>query len=116
MRKLVLLLASILVLVLVVVFYPRFVEKPVKDGIGPLAVYLDPQLPAPEYHSPLEWWQTHHFETVGLATDVNRGDLEQADCLYCHQPETSCNNCHGYVGANPIVDTTWAGQVSQPSH
>jgi hypothetical protein len=34
---------------------------------------------------------------------VNRGDLEQADCLYCHEPEISCNNCHGYVGVDPIL-------------
>lgn len=115
MRKLVLLFACILALVLAVVYYPRFVEKPVKDGTGPLAVYLDPQLPAPEYHSPLEWWQTHHFEAVDLATDVKRDGLEQSDCLYCHQPETSCNNCHGYVGANPIVDQTRAVKLSGPS-
>lgn len=96
MRKMVLVLAVILILVLTVVYYPSYVPKPVKDGEGPLAVRLDPSLPAPEYHSPLDWWQTHHTDIV------NRGELDQMDCLYCHQPETSCNNCHGYVGANSI--------------
>ena len=27
----------------------------------------------------------------------------RADCLYCHEPETSCNNCHAYVGVKEIV-------------
>jgi hypothetical protein len=97
MRKVVLSLVSLGILILAFVFYPHFVEKPVKDGPGPLAVYLDPSLSAPEYHSPLEWWQNNHKEVV------NRGDLLQTDCLQCHDPATSCNNCHGYVGAKEIV-------------
>lgn len=97
MRKVALSLVVCGILVLVVVFYPRYVEKPVKDGEGPLAVYLDPSLPAPEYHSPLDWWKRNH------KTIVNRGDLEQSDCVQCHDPATSCNNCHNYVGANEIV-------------
>jgi hypothetical protein len=28
--------------------------------------------------------------------------LRQADCLYCHDPKTSCDNCHDYVGAKHI--------------
>jgi len=96
MRKLILLLAVIVAVALVVGFYPRWVEKPEKDGPGPLAVRIDPSFAAPEYHSPLDWWQTHHMDVV------NRGDLEKSDCLYCHESETSCNNCHGYVGVDPI--------------
>src|SRR5512134_3042653 len=97
MRKVALSLVAIGALFLLLVWYPHYVEKPVKDGEGPLSVYLDPSLPAPEYHSPLEWWQTHHMDVV------NRGDLLQSDCLQCHVPETSCNNCHSYVGANEII-------------
>ena len=97
MRKLFLIIAVLVTVLLVTGFYPGWVEKPVKDGTGPLALRLDPGVLAPEYHSPLAWWQTHHMDAV------NRGDLAQADCLYCHQPETSCNNCHGYVGVNPIT-------------
>jgi hypothetical protein len=96
MRKTALLTGAFLIIALSVFFYPGFVEKPVKDGAGPLAVWVDPQYAAPEYHSPLDWWQTHHMDVV------DRGDLERADCLYCHEPERSCNNCHGYVGAAPI--------------
>lgn len=98
MRKLALLLVSIGILILLVAFYPQVVERPVKDGPGPLSVYIDPKYPAPEFHSPLEWWQAHHKDVV------NRGDFVQADCLYCHDPLTSCNNCHGYVGAAEIVE------------
>jgi hypothetical protein len=97
MRKVALSLVTLSILLLLVVWYPQYVEKPVKDGEGSLSIYLDPSLPAPEYHSPLDWWQTHHMDIV------NRGDLIKADCLQCHDPETSCNNCHSYVGADKIV-------------
>lgn len=97
MRKVALSFVAVGILFLLVAWYPQYVEKPVKDGEGPLSVYLDPSLPAPEYHSPLDWWQTHHMDIV------NRGDLLQSDCLQCHTPETSCNNCHSYVGANEII-------------
>ncbi len=97
MRKVALSLVAVGILLLLVAWYPQTVEKPVKDGAGLLSVYVDPSLPAPEYHSPLETWQTHHMDVV------NRGDLTQADCLYCHDPATSCNNCHAYVGANEII-------------
>lgn len=98
MRKIALILAVLIILGLVVGFYPTYVEKPLKDGGGPMAIRLDPDLPAPETHSPLDWWQTHHMDVV------NQGDLTQGDCLYCHDPQTSCNNCHGYVGVDPITE------------
>jgi hypothetical protein len=98
MRKFALIAAAIGIMVLTVAFYPGYVQKPEKDGPGPLSVYVDPVYSAPEYHSPLYWWQSHHPDMV------NRGDLLQEDCLHCHDPATSCNNCHGYVGANPIVE------------
>ena len=72
-------------------------ERPVKDGIGPLAVKLDPNVTAPSTHSPLDWWQKHHPNVV------NNGDLREQDCLYCHNPQTSCNNCHRYVGVKQIT-------------
>ncbi|MGQ9768542.1 MAG: hypothetical protein ACUVR4_08695 [Anaerolineae bacterium] len=97
MRKVFLIIAVLTIVSLVVGFYPDWVEKPVKDGSGPLAVRIAAQYPAPEYHSPLDWWQTHHMDLV------NRGDLMQNDCLYCHEPAKSCNNCHGYVGVDPII-------------
>ncbi len=98
MRKYALILVILTALTLIVAFYPSYVEKPVKDGRGPLAVRLDPRYAAPETHNPLEWWQTHHWEVV------NRGDLEQSNCLYCHDPQTSCNNCHNYVGAKEVIE------------
>ena len=96
MRKAVLLIAILTILVLTIAYYPAYVRKPELDGEGPLAVHIDPRYPPPETHKPLDWWQTHHMDVV------NRGDLEKIDCLYCHEPQTSCNNCHGYVGVDPI--------------
>jgi hypothetical protein len=104
MRKIALFLVSLGLLLLVIAFYPRYVEKPVKDGAGPLAVWIDAQYPAPEYHNPLEWWQTHHMDVV------NRGDILKTDCLHCHEPQFSCNNCHNYVGVDPIEEI--APQIS----
>lgn len=98
MRKFILILVALLALTLVLIYYPAYAEKPAVDGEGPLAIVIDPVYPAPEYHSPLSWWQTHHFEIV------NRGDVLQEDCLYCHDPATSCNNCHDYVGAPEIIE------------
>lgn len=73
-------------------------EKPALNGLGPLAVVVDRQFAAPATHSPLDWWQIHHFQVV------NSGDFKEKDCLYCHKAETSCNNCHGYVGVRRIVE------------
>lgn len=103
MRKLFLVGAVLVILGLVAGFYPGWVEKPVKDGTGPLAVRISAQYPAPEHHSPLDWWQTHHMDVV------NRGDMAESDCLYCHEPEKSCNNCHGYVGVDPIAEPSETG-------
>lgn len=97
MRKIALLLVIVVIAFVVVAYYPRYVDKPVKDGTGPLAVYISPRYAAPEFHSPLEWYQRYHKDAL------NRGDLVQSDCLYCHEPERSCNNCHSYVGAQAIV-------------
>jgi hypothetical protein len=87
--------ASILLAIIVAGCAP---QKPAKDGMGPLAVTIDREFSPPATHSPLTWWQTHHNEVV------NSGDFKERDCLYCHQVERSCNNCHGYVGVRAIVD------------
>jgi hypothetical protein len=93
-RPFILLAACLLLTVAVAGCVP---PKPVKDGVGPLAVTVDRQFTAPATHSPLAWWQTHHGEVV------NSGDIEETDCLYCHRVERSCNNCHGYVGVRAIA-------------
>jgi hypothetical protein len=102
-RKIILLAAVFLIVGLLIALYPTPVEKPVKDGTGPNAITIAARYPAPSYHSPLDWWQAHHMDAV------NRGDLTKSDCLYCHVPERSCNNCHSYVGVDPIVLETGKG-------
>jgi hypothetical protein len=96
-RKVTLGLLVLLLIILVVIYYPEYVETPVKDGQGPLAVYVSAQYAVPDSHNPLTYWKIHHQDVL------NRGDLVQADCLYCHVPEQSCNNCHAYVGAKAII-------------
>ena len=97
MGKISLILVVLILLTLAAIYYPAYVEKPLKDGPGPLSVYVAPRFTAPEYHSSLDFWQTHHMDIV------NREEILQADCLYCHETERSCNNCHGYVGAAEII-------------
>lgn len=96
MRKLVLIVVVVLVAGAVILGYPSYVTPPARSGAGPLAITLDGLRSAPEYHSPLPWWQTHHMDML------NRGDLAQSDCFYCHEPQTSCNNCHSYVGVKEV--------------
>jgi hypothetical protein len=111
MRKLSLVAAILILLGLIIVFYPSYVEEPVKNGPGPMAIRLDPGLTAPQTHTPLDWWQTHHMDVL------NQGDLSEADCLYCHNPQTSCNNCHNYVGVKLIAGSKWQPAIlaSQPA-
>jgi hypothetical protein len=100
MRKAILIISILSLITLIIIYYPRFIEKPLLNGEGSLAVHIDPKFPVPETHNPLDWWQTHHMDVV------NRGEIEKTDCLYCHEPEKSCNNCHGYVGVDPILTPT----------
>jgi mono/diheme cytochrome c family protein len=73
------------------------IEKPELGGNGPLAIQMPPGLQAPPYHyqPSLEWWAARHGERVS--------SIGLNECLGCHNPETSCNNCHAYVGVKPIL-------------
>jgi len=54
----------------------------------------------------LDFWKAYHplFVTgphnPGLKTD---NPDEEENCLDCHDQNTSCNNCHSYVGAKLIT-------------
>lgn len=74
------------------------VEKPVKDGAGPLAITISRTRDAPDYHTPLDWWTANHPH--GIADGV----FSQRECMLCHVPEDSCNKCHQYVGVK-LVNT-----------
>jgi hypothetical protein len=72
------------------------VEKPEKDGTGPLGITIERTRDAPDYHDPLDWWTANHPHFV-------TGDVfSQRECMLCHVPDTSCNNCHEYVGAKLV--------------
>ncbi len=72
------------------------VEKPVKDGPGPLAITIDRTRDAPDYHSPLDWWTANHPH------GISDGVFSQRECMLCHVPEDSCNKCHDYVGVGQV--------------
>ncbi len=97
MRKIAV-LAFLLVLVcgaIAMTGYGR-VPKPEVRGAGPLAIQVAAGMKPPAYHDEpsREFWIGSHGARVD-ATGVQQ-------CLGCHQPETSCNHCHSYVGVSPI--------------
>ncbi len=75
------------------------VEKPVKDGPGPLAVTIERTRDAPDYHTPLDWWTANHPH------GISDGVFSQRECMLCHAPEDSCNKCHEYVGVKLVHAT-----------
>jgi hypothetical protein len=88
---------SAIILVSVVGFWGcEKVQKPELRGQGPLAITVERGTATPEYHAPLESWRNLHMEAI------NRGDFTQKECVLCHNPQTGCNRCHGYVGAKEV--------------
>ena len=72
------------------------VEKPEKDGPGPLSITIERTREAPDYHNPLDWWTANHPH------GINDGVFSQRECMLCHAPDDSCNNCHEYVGVSLV--------------
>ena len=72
------------------------VEKPEKDGPGPLAITIERTREAPDYHNPLDWWTANHPHTI------SDGVFSKRECMLCHVPEDSCNKCHDYVGVRQV--------------
>ncbi|MGA2191961.1 MAG: hypothetical protein ABSG42_01120 [Nitrospirota bacterium] len=68
------------------------VTKPELKGKGPLALKLPAGVLSPEYHQPVDYWKQHHMDIL------KRGDYSKHECMLCHDVNTSCNNCHDYVG------------------
>ena len=99
-NMLVFVILLLIALALLAFVHPQWVPEPAKDGAGPLSVKIDSRLAAPEYHSPIEWWRTHHMDMI------DHGDFAEADCLQCHDATTSCNNCHAYVGVRAIATSS----------
>lgn len=72
------------------------VEKPEKDGTGPLAITIDRSREAPDYHNPLDWWTANHPH------GISDGVFSMRECMLCHVPDDSCNKCHEYVGVKLV--------------
>ncbi len=72
------------------------VQKPETKGKGPLAVVMERGTPAAEYHVPLERWRVTHKKALA------NGDFTERECVLCHNPQKSCNNCHRYIGAKEV--------------
>jgi hypothetical protein len=72
------------------------VQKPEVKGEGPLAVMMARGITTPEFHAPIERWRATHKKAI------NRGDFTERECILCHDPKKSCNNCHQYIGVREI--------------
>jgi hypothetical protein len=73
---------------------------------GRLAIGMETGMAAAEYHHPAEWWRRNHmrFLARGENEDEGRYDYSPRECLVCHNPRTSCNVCHRYVGVSPVLE------------
>jgi hypothetical protein len=119
-----------LLLLSVAVFGCQRVEKPSRDGTGPMAIVIEVD-EAPESHMAnttaegekletryakmpivgklfrsslkgLDYWKAHHpYLLSGTTNPVLLADPDEA-CLDCHDQNTSCNNCHQYVGVKLV--------------
>jgi hypothetical protein len=106
------------------------VEKPSRDGTGPMAIVIEVD-EAPDSHinnltaegekldtryakmpvlgkifksnlRGLDYWKAHHpYLVSGTTNPVLLADPDEA-CLDCHDETTSCNNCHQYVGVKLV--------------
>jgi len=72
------------------------VAKPELKGKGPLAIVIPRGTSTSESHAPIEKWRVDHKRAI------QEGDFSQKECVLCHNPDTGCNRCHGYVGAKGI--------------
>lgn len=85
------------IIIIVAVFFISagctYPPKPEKDGKGPLAIQVDKRLTPPLYHEPLEKWRINHSPVVKGA------GKSRFECFLCHNPDTGCNRCHNYIGA-----------------
>lgn len=51
----------------------------------------------------LEFWKANHPNLVtGTHNPALKADPDES-CLMCHDQNTSCNNCHGYVGVKLVT-------------
>ena len=51
----------------------------------------------------LDYWKAFHPTLVtGIHNPALIADPDET-CLDCHDQQTSCNNCHGYVGVKLIT-------------
>jgi hypothetical protein len=91
-----LLVLGVIAAVFVLVACDLGVEKPEKDGAGPLAITIERTRDAPDYHTPLDWWTANHPPTI------SDGVFSERECMLCHVPEESCNKCHDYVGVSQV--------------
>ena len=115
-----------LLMLLLMAFGCQKVDKPVRgeEGSGPMAIVIagEPE-DAPESHKAgttsegaslkadmytssslegLNYWRAYHPVLVtGTHNPMLKADNDEV-CLDCHDQNTSCNNCHTYVGVNLV--------------
>ena len=97
MKKSAMILAAVSLLLLSFTMGCNKVQKPELKGEGPLALKLPDGVLSPEYHQPVDYWKQHHLDLI------LRGDYNRQECMLCHDANTSCNNCHDYVGVPRVA-------------
>ena len=75
-------------------------QKPMRDGTGEFALYVDKSLTPAKFHEPLDnldKWRAQHSRTV------KRGERSRYQCVLCHDPERHCTQCHTYMGVHSEI-------------
>lgn len=117
-------IVPLLLLLLLIASGCTKVDKPVRgeEGSSPMAIVIDGD--APDSHianktsegvslkkdsmfksglEGLEYWKAFHPTLVtGTQNPMLAADHDE-ECLMCHDQNTSCNNCHTYVGVKLVT-------------
>ncbi len=121
----------LLLLLLIVLGCQLSVEKPSREGTGPMAIIIDVD-ESPESHianttadgeilettyskipvlgkvfksglKGLDYWKANHPNLVtGTDNPALLADSDEA-CLDCHDHNSTCNNCHRYIGVKLVT-------------
>lgn len=122
---------SLILLLALMVYACQKVEKPSREATGPMSIIIDIDI-APDSHTAnttwdgeelipyqeipvigkifrtrlkgIDYWRVYHPYLVTGTTDPALLADPDERCLDCHDQNTSCNNCHQYVGAKLIKE------------
>lgn len=71
------------------------------------------KLPTPTYHGDQDTSLRDDWRGVHPDEVTDGGVTKKFECLLCHDPATSCDNCHTYVGAKHVYGSHEGGEANE---